>query len=507
MVIRMKHTKNRRDVARAVVRAMASNWFFGVILGIFVLQALWIALTLAYSAAFDEYFHLGIIRLYAEQWSPLLGTQPPGEAIYGAVARDPSYLYHYLMSFPYRLATHFTDSLTAQVIFLRLIDIAIFGFGLVVWRKVLLLAKLSKPVAHTLLLFFVLIPVVPFLAGQLNYDNLFFLAVAGSFYLAIRFVDRVRERKQVPAVLGLLLASVLMLGSLVKYAFLPIFIAIVAYVLIALAKAFGWRPKQIWSAVKGMFGELRGPAATATCLLFLVAFGLFAERYVVNTFRYHSPTAACDAVLELDDCRAYAPFGRNQSYKEIGYKDYLTTRDKLEYPDTWARGMMRSMYFAVGPEQLDYPAGEPLRVAFVTAWLLAGFSVACVLLRLKKLWQRGPAFRLFMVVPVIYVGILFMQNLSDYLSLGVPVAMNGRYLLPVLLPLMALVAVAAQDIFRKVPLGYKLGALGIVLVLTLNGGGVTPHTIRSADSWIWQSQPALTTTRTVRSILWPVIIR
>lgn len=503
----MKHTKNRRDVARAVMRAMGSDWFFRVILGVFVLQALWIALTFAYSAAFDEYSHLGIIRLYAEQWSPLLGSQPPGDAVYGAVFRDPSYLYQYLMSFPYRLVAHGTDSLPVQIMFLRLIDIVIFGAGLVIWRKVLLLAKLSKPVAHILLLFFVLIPATPFLAGQLNYDNLFFTCIALSFYLAIRLVGYIREKRALPPVLTLVSLSVVLLGSLVKYAFLPIALTIGAYVLVVMVRTFGWRPGQLWREVKRLADGLRGPAAVAACLLFLLSFGLFAERYGTNTLRYHTPVPDCDAVLEQDDCRAYAPFGRNLSYKEIGYKDYLTVNDKLTYPDTWARGMIRALYFSVGPEQLDYPAGEPLRVAFVTAWLTVGFAAACILLRLKMLWRKSFAFRLFLVVPLVYIGILFAQNLSDYLSLGVPVALNGRYLLPVLLPLMALTAVAAQDIFRKVSLGYKLGALGVLLVLTLNGGGVTPHIIRSADSWIWQSQPALTTTRTVRAILWPVIIR
>ncbi len=499
--------EKRRDGARAIVRALGSNWFFCVVLGIFVLQALWIALTAAYSAAFDEYFHLGIIRLYAEQWSPWLGSQPPGEAVYGAVARDPSYLYQYLMSFPYRLFANFTDSQAAQVIFLRLIDIGIFGVGLLVWRKVLLQAKLSKLVTHTLLLFFILIPVVPFLAGQLNYDNLFFVFIALSFYLAIRLVRHIREKQALPPVLTLVSLSVVLLGSLVKYAFLPIALTIGIYVLAVIIRTFGWRPKQLWAEIRRLVGGLRGPAAVAACLLFLVSFGLFAERYAVNTLRYHTPVPDCDAVLELDDCRAYAPFGRNQSYKEIGYKNYLGVHDKLSYPDTWARGMMRSLYFAVGPEQLDYPAGEPLRVAFVTAWLVVGFGVACILLRLKMLWRKGFVFRLFMAVPLVYIGVLFVQNLSDYLNLGVPVAMNGRYLLPVLLPLMALAAVAAQDIFRKVRLEYKLGILGVLLLLTLNGGGITPYTIRSWDDWVWQSQPALTATRTVRSILWPVIIR
>jgi len=102
---------------------------------------------------------------------PYLAHQPPNANAYGAVARDPSYLYHYLMSFPNRVLSLFIHGQTAQVITLRFIDIGFFTSGLVLFRRVLLRAGLSQGLTNFCLFLFVLIPIVPQLAGQVSYDD------------------------------------------------------------------------------------------------------------------------------------------------------------------------------------------------------------------------------------------------------------------------------------------------------------------------------------------------
>ncbi|HXE10103.1 MAG TPA: hypothetical protein VN554_01620, partial [Verrucomicrobiae bacterium] len=118
------------SLARRTGAILGSRRFFWVILALFVIQAAWIALSGLYPMAFDEDFHLGIIRLYAHHISPFWAGQPPGADAFGAVARDPSYLYHYLMSFPYRLSGLFTHDQTLQILWLRAINIALFTAGL-----------------------------------------------------------------------------------------------------------------------------------------------------------------------------------------------------------------------------------------------------------------------------------------------------------------------------------------------------------------------------------------
>src|SRR6185312_5810861 len=101
---------------RRILTIVSSPRFFWAIVLLLAFQASWIALSARYPMAFDEDFHFGVIRIYAHHLSPFLSGQPPGADAYGAVAHDPSYLYHYLMSFPYRLISLFTDNQTAQVI-------------------------------------------------------------------------------------------------------------------------------------------------------------------------------------------------------------------------------------------------------------------------------------------------------------------------------------------------------------------------------------------------------
>ncbi|MGI0134888.1 MAG: hypothetical protein ACREBW_08030, partial [Candidatus Micrarchaeaceae archaeon] len=83
--------------------------------------------------AFDENFHFGLIQLHADQWLPFFTHQPANADAYGAIARDPSYLYHFLMSIPYRLIRLITPNTTAQIIALRLINIALFTSGFVLF--------------------------------------------------------------------------------------------------------------------------------------------------------------------------------------------------------------------------------------------------------------------------------------------------------------------------------------------------------------------------------------
>src|SRR4051812_30373118 len=103
-------SKTRPDIyAWRIIRLLNSSLFFKIVVALLVLQAAWIAFTGLYPMAFDEDYHLGVIRLYAHHLSPFWDGQPDGADRFGAVARDPSFLYQYLMSFPYRLISLVTS--------------------------------------------------------------------------------------------------------------------------------------------------------------------------------------------------------------------------------------------------------------------------------------------------------------------------------------------------------------------------------------------------------------
>jgi hypothetical protein len=222
---------------------------------------------------------------------------------------------------------------------------------------------------------------------------------------------------------------------------------------------------------------------------------------------YHTPTPQCNMVLDVDTCRAYDPFARNQSYKDSDDKALLSHKDKVNYPLTWLHGIVRSLFFSVGPKQLNYPAGEPLPIAAGLGYVFGVIGIVILLWKARFLWRQNHAFQLFIIVSVVYLTVLFLQNFSDYLSLGVPVAIQGRYTTPVLLPGLMLVLVAAQDILRKVPTRFKLGAVILVSLLMLEGGSIEPFIIRSSDQWMWPHSVSQQLNNDTRKILWPLLVR
>src|ERR1700760_1243745 len=116
---------------------LSKRVFLYFILSLFVLEAGYIAIRSNFPLAFDEGYHLGIIQLYAHQWSPFFSHLPQSTGQFGPLATDPSYLYHYLMSFPYRLVLLFTNNTFFVVLAMRFINIGLFAGGLVLFRKVL----------------------------------------------------------------------------------------------------------------------------------------------------------------------------------------------------------------------------------------------------------------------------------------------------------------------------------------------------------------------------------
>ena len=98
---------------------ISSKWFFIFVTIFFFAEMAWIALSAIYPMLFDEEYHLGIIDIYARQISPFIASQPAEASFHGDITRYGSYLFHYLISFPYRFISIFTDDLPTKIIALR----------------------------------------------------------------------------------------------------------------------------------------------------------------------------------------------------------------------------------------------------------------------------------------------------------------------------------------------------------------------------------------------------
>jgi hypothetical protein len=510
-IVRRDSHKSR---SRRIVSFLGSSKFFWIIVGLFAAQSVWIALSARYPQAFDEQFHFGIINIYSYHLSPFLNSQPPGADQFGAITRDPSYVYHYLMSFPLRLVRLFTDSLTTQIISLRLINVALLGSSLFVFRKLFRLVKSSEALTNSILFCFVLTPVVPLLASQINYDNLMVPLTALAVYWTAKFSLQTRDTKQwhwrtLARIVGLCLVA-----SLVKYAFLPVFFALVIWLLVDWRRVRRLDPRapRITLPTSGrQYLVLAGYA-----LFIVIAGSLFVQRYGVNLVRYHTPIPECNQVLSVQACQAYGPWARNYQFAQQTV--HLPVDQIATYPFVWLYHSMGELIFTISSNfndsgTIDYHVGTQLIIIEVLAWSVLGLGTAAVAYYARRLWQDR-TLRLFGLVIFVYVAALGGQNYLDYIHLGYPVAIHGRYLLPILPLVYLIVARAFRYALQDIPLHRvsiatrKLSATGLVTALLLfEGGGFVTYIVRSDPSWFWpQSSKAQTVNFKARTILKPLVL-
>lgn len=491
-----------KQLSRTLVRFLASRRFFCILLIFFVCEALWIVFSAMYPMAFDEDFHLGVIRIYANQWSPILSHQPNGPAPYGALTIDPSYLYHYLMSFPYRAIAAFTDNQAIQVVCMRLINVAFFSGGIVLFRRVLLRAKTSPALTHTVLALFVLVPIVPQLAAHINYDNLLVLLVPLLCLLAMGTVDALKVRR-VNVGYVLLFTVLALVTSLVKYAALPIVLGMFIYLVIKLHQAFRGHCAKLWTAVASGWQQLTRTSKVAAIGGLFIMLALFAQRYGLNLYRYHTLVPDCNAAVSVERCNAYGPFARN--YRMHNENSYDFNRSLLGYTGTWLSGMWERLFFTVNGPVSSFATRLPLPTpsgAFIV------ISLLCFVLLLyywRRVFKEHSFLVMFTGVTLIYCVVLWIDGYMQFLYTRQPVAINGRYLIP-LLPLMGAVGGRALSVAFRSYASARAWLAALAIILFLYGGGAMTFILRSDHSWDWQNPIVFWANDTTRAILSPIIV-
>lgn len=473
---------------------LESKKFWYGVLGFFALQATWLALTARYPMAFDENFHYGLIKLHAEQWLPWFAHQPSGAAEFGSVVRDPSYLYHFLLSLPYRLLSHLGD--TTAILALRFLNIGFFLGGLVLMRRVLLRLHVSQAFTNVSLAMLTLIPVVPFLAATINYDNLFVPIFAAALLLSFTVFDEF-ARGKVPAAQLLVLLSLLLLGCLVKYPFLPVALVLGLSVLWR-----AWRTKMLhakgWRKLSNNFMSLSRLSQIALAALIVTSIGLFFERYGMNLVHYHTPVPSCNIVLDNSSCGSYGPWARDNQL--AAQKDPDWTGSILDFSWSWLYGMWYRLFFAIS---WDYKTQQPLPVISFGAVMLAALLVLGTFWRWRRL-VASPAQKLIVILLLVYGGILFLDNLEAYFRTGWPVAINGRYWVPFLPLVFALGGLAWSGLLRSK--AKEWAAVAVLVIFLVQGGGAGTFIIRNDNNWLWQNKAVVSANTAAKKIVSPLVI-
>jgi hypothetical protein len=460
---------------------------FYAILALFIISAVWIASFSLYPMAFDEEFHYGLIKIYASSLLPYGIEHTSSMAQYGAATADASYLFHYLMSFPYRLFDFIGLSDSAIIILLRYLNIVFVAAAIIIFRRALLLASASPAAATASLAFVSLVPVFVMLTSQINYDNLLLLVTAWCILLTFRITLSLRQKSTITLTDAWLLVCALLIGMSIKYAFLPIALALVLWLVLVGIRHLTPNRKSLliisnrliqqWQLMKAQTRVL------LTALLLLSAF--FGSHYVTNYVGYGSPIPDCDQVFTPDECTAYGPWNRNKMYTA----QKSDTFDPLSFPAymliEWMPGMTERLTFAVAGKTNGFQTKAPLPIVIIGFIILAAIGSLCLiiqLLRNKATWIW--VFTLFLTF--IYVGALSYQLYGDYIETAQPVAINGRYLLP-LLPLIAFILIQAirQSIGRVSAPHLSTAAAIVFLVLLVGGGGIGTYIVQSESHWYW----------------------
>ncbi len=454
--------------------------FFILILTLFIFSASWITLSGRYPMPFDEQTHVGTIQYYADHPNPFANTQPPETYQYGLIAHDPSYLYHYLLSFPWRLITALTSNFMTQVIVLRAINIALFAFAIVLFRKVLRRAKLSERITNISIFLFVLTPLVPQVAAQINYDNVFILILAACLLLTQVVTQKLKSSSWDITRLGLL-SGLVLLGTLFKFTFLPMAAAIFGYLAWQIIKTKK-KNNKLFASFKPQLAKMPKLKLWALIIFVLLSLGLFVQRYGYNIVRYSSLNPACRQVISEEACLKNTVIQRNHDF--LADKPTTFKLNPFEYLLYWFNHMGFNLMFALNGPYSAYFIGRPLVFPELTAIVFGTAGLVLSVYFWRKIWANS-ALRFLILIIFAYGLSLLVNNYLNFLKYDFPVAVQGRYLIPILIPVYAIFALAFKNLFKsKVQIG-KL-AMWVALLGFIYGGGVFTYIVRSDEGWYWQ---------------------
>jgi hypothetical protein len=163
--------------------------------------------------------------------------------------------------------------------------------------------------------------------------------------------------------------------------------------------------------------------------------------------------------------------------------------------------MWQRSLFAVSDTYVTMP---PLHaIAYATATL--GIFGGIIFLWYARRILISDSYRQYIfAILAIYTLTLFVYIYRAYAKTGVPVAINGRYLVPILPIIFLYAGLGFSRLIRKHQ-SVKAAAAVLAVCIFLQGGGALTFTIQSDQTWNWQSGPVVHANNAARKVLHPLI--
>jgi hypothetical protein len=462
-------------------RVFSSRFLFIALLVVFVFQSVWFAAAIKYRVPPDERYHFQLTNYYSERGlldGPVISDQ--GDQIFslGDVQRVPSYLYHYSLSFPLKIAKKITQQESQQVQFLRLINVIYTLLGLLILYKIFKLIGLSKLQINFVYLALVTTGMYSWLGASVNYDNLAMPFFWLSLYYLLIFTKNAKLSD------ALLFISLSMITVLVKVTFAPILVisSLVALVYLYKNKKINLRKykKQI---------NLKNTKLIIATVVLLISSILFVERILLNIINYGAITPKCDVIHSVEECSQNGIYLRGVEQKkvvsELKIQGEELVVNPIEYTSNWIMLMYDRIYFYLGHKQM-----QPTQNARLVALITLIFGVVLVFLKRRKL-LNNEQIKIIAIATISYILILFFYNLNGHISNWAKFGWQGRYLLPIL-PFVYVFAVllffSAYKDSSKITRLLLLTCLSVIALLNIYHHSPVLVFLRgSDDTWYTQS--------------------
>ncbi len=453
--------KKFENASKLVLDAVASSWFLKLTFAWFILQAIFFAATTRYGLPPDEVYHFTYIKLFAENFpSPFLTNQGGYDVLLEAT-RNPFFLYHYLLSFPYLLVS----SLDNSFIFLRFINI-LFGIGsLYLVYKIAVLSKLPALITNISIFMLCSTLMFVFLSGSISYDNLFVLLSLCGIFVMLKLLKKVSAKNI------LALTAIIVAGSLVKINFLPM-----AFVLVAIfAYKYHKKIPIVIFDFKKSFNKAR-IINIFICILICMLGILFTEKYVLNLIHYKKLAPNCEQVRSLEDCRRNALFRREEMLVASNQKGEIGLP---QYTINWFSTMLDRTFGIFAHERF-----LPNKFIDIYSRILIVLSTVLII----RYWTFKDKILSIFTIIILFntLSLLIFENYAKYKDTGIlGLAVHGRYLFAIL-PLIYILA--NYYIFKNISSNIVKAIIICATILIFATSSLPTYLYKATKDWYISSQ-------------------
>ena len=451
--------KNKRIDPRKRIKSLVGTiWnFLGtkrawyLVIALFVVQALFLVAVTRFGTPPDETNHIRFIEYYAEHsLDPVFTGQEPTLNL-GDKTREVDYLYHYVMSFVLRILPG-SDQIAFYVI--RVFSVLFGALTLLTLTRVFLRLKVPSRAITVSLLLASNLAMVLMMSSAVNNDTLVWLGMATGLLLLLRLWERVQ-------VMDLLwLSTIIVYGGLVKRTLLPFSLVFGVFGLVVLLRHLKAARQDLrqWNWRMVLLG-----------LVVLLGIGLFTERVGGNIIQYGHITVKCEEVHGEAACYN---FWANIRARDIAKRAPEQVIPLPVFAVRWVNESVTNI-FDIQTQGWRHEVKPPAWLSPFAIGLLAIAGTYGALYESRR-FRSDPLSRRRSIVALIalfFIAVHFAYNYNEYRHLHVwGLALNGRYIIPGLLPLIGLAAFYWSELLgRHLKLKVTFALLMIVLTVLLSG--------------------------------------